>query len=89
MSKDSIREPIKYEKIFEQTGQFLPQSLITLYSPNFFNAPYSFKGNSTQRNVFLTPKKYNTQSYNNYNELIIYSGVAACILIICSIVFVF
>ncbi len=74
---DSSRKPYDYGVLFENTGQVYPVFMATLFYPDFFGSP-------VRKSCFI-PQKTHAQSYNNYSELCIYSGVITLLLTILSI----
>ena len=61
---DPQRREIPFEKLYRQTGDLPDKYLTTLIFPDFFGSPANA--------ICFTP---GTQSYNNYNELCIYTGI--------------
>jgi hypothetical protein len=64
---DNQREPFEYQELFKRTGQVLPKYLVTLLFPDFYGSP--------RLDISFVPKNYNSQIYNNYNELCLYPGI--------------
>ena len=67
----SHRQPVSFEQLYKEKGQLPAKYLITLLFPDFFGSPANA--------ICFTP---GTQSYNNYNELCIYTGIPALFLVL-------
>ncbi len=74
MQKESSRKSYGYSELFDNTGEVLPIHLVTLIYPDFFGSP-------AMKSMFV-PKKSPEQSYNNYSELCIFSGVPTVFLML-------
>ena len=66
--------------LFDNTGKVLPKYLTTSIFPDFFGSP-------TKKLNFIPRSSFN-QSYNNYNELCLYSGIITLFLTFISLLFI-
>ncbi len=71
---DPHRRNFSFEELYDKTGKLPEKYLTTLIFPDFFGTP---AGN----NICFAPRTSETQSYNNYNELCIYSGILPLFLV--------
>lgn len=76
--KKSQRGDISYGELYDRFAKVYPASLITALYPDFFGNP-AFK-------LVMTPAEKGKNSYNNYSELCIYSGVLSVFLAIAALV---
>jgi len=68
------RQGYSFEALYQQTGKLPPKYLLTAIFPDFYGNPAS--------GITLTPRSDTTQSYNNYSELCIYSGILPLFLLL-------
>lgn len=82
----SQRKELTPRQLFMKKGQLPAKYLTTLLFPKFYGTPVlDYK---TNRYVSFTPKTHESQTYNNYNELCIYSGILSLFLALACIPFI-
>jgi hypothetical protein len=74
------RKGMDVHTLFDNTGILLSKYLVTVGFPDFYGSP--------TRNLCFTPRSKVNQSYNNYNELCIYSGMISLFLAFSSLMFI-
>ena len=75
--RDSQRQGIPFQELYQQTGMLPAKYLTTLLFPDFFGSP-------TRLTYFMPGSK----PYNNYNELCIYTGILAVFLALVCLLYI-
>ncbi|MBF0100328.1 MAG: YfhO family protein [Desulfobacterales bacterium] len=76
IQEDSFqRRKFSFDELFQRTGELPKKYLTTLIFPDFFGTPAG-------RGVCFTPGHKPKLTYNNYNELCIYSGILPLFLMV-------
>ena len=72
---DAHREQIPFSDLYRKTGRLPAKYLTTFVFPDFY-------GNPAGRGIVFTPREGAAQTYNNYQELCIYSGILPLFLVL-------